>query len=43
MDTFFQSLRGYCETLRIPLISRETEQFLDKLLEENRPLSVLEI
>lgn len=43
MDTFFQSLRGYCETLRIPLISRETEQFLDKLLEEHRPLSVLEI
>ena len=43
MDNFFTTLRAYCEQLRIPLISRETQAFLDELLEKKRPQRVLEI
>ena len=43
MDKFFTTLRAYCEQLRIPLISRETQAFLDELLEKKRPQRVLEI
>lgn len=43
MDTFFDQLRQYCESLRVPLISPETQQFMDQLLEKEKPVSILEI
>ena len=43
MDTFFDQLRQYCEALRVPLISPETQQFMDQLLEKEKPVSILEI
>ena len=43
MTSFLEPLRTSCEARRIPLISRETEAFLQRLLEKKQPNSVLEI
>ena len=43
MNSFLSELRASCETRRIPLISRETQSFLEALLDAKQPQFVLEI
>jgi len=43
MVSFLEQLRSNCETRRIPLISRETESFLQQLLIVTQPKRILEI
>jgi predicted O-methyltransferase YrrM len=42
-DSFLDRLRTSCETRRIPLISTETQVFLEQLLVCKHPKNVLEI
>jgi predicted O-methyltransferase YrrM len=43
MISFLSQLRASCEARRIPLISPETQEFLEQLLERKRPKNILEI
>jgi predicted O-methyltransferase YrrM len=43
MTSFLSQLRASCEARHIPLISPETQEFLEQLLAKKRPRNVLEI
>lgn len=43
MHDFFENLRRNCEIRKIPLISRETQDFLAQKIQEKKPKKVLEI